>query len=100
MDVYSEYAAAVLDIRKAEVVKSISTGAGIPPHHHPSSKKYLINSAMSALRSGSRRYLGQRPLKAGWTRDDHDIRFVVRLVESGSVSGRWWEHQVGPQQIE
>ena len=36
----------------------------------------------------------------GWSRDDHDIRFIVQLVASGTLTGRWWEHCRQDQDLE
>jgi hypothetical protein len=36
----------------------------------------------------------------GWSRDDHDIRFIVQLVASGTLPGRWWEHCRQGQDLE
>ncbi|EXJ67085.1 uncharacterized protein A1O5_09731 [Cladophialophora psammophila CBS 110553] len=86
LDVYVEYDAAVLqpvserfDDRGREIRRSWS--------------KYTINNAMEALRRVSPRYLPREVDKSGWNLDDHDIRFIVRLVAAGRAPGRWWESQ-------
>jgi hypothetical protein len=91
IDAYTEYAVAVLDVGRAEVAKCIEAGVDIPTRHRSSSRKFIINGATAALRERSAMYIGSHLTKTGWTRDNHDVRFVAQVVESGRLPGRWWQ---------
>ena len=90
IDAYTEYAVAELDPRRAREGRRIAASEAIEPAERRSSEKYIINNAIDALQSNSARYLNPLTVKRGWTKDDHDIRFVSQIVDSGRIVGRWW----------
>ncbi|KAL2405720.1 hypothetical protein ABEF95_001152 [Exophiala dermatitidis] len=79
--VYDEYARAVLDNPTRQLDEQ---GCEI----RRSWPQYTINNALEALRSRAPRYLAPPSDKGSWTVDDHDIRFIVQLVESSRQPGR------------
>ena len=94
LSIYDEYCTAELDPRRAHERRLQTQGVPIPRTPKRSSAKFLINSSVAALRAVAKsRFLCDRPVTTNWTSDDHDIRFMVRLVQAGRVSGRWWENR-------
>ncbi|KIW14408.1 hypothetical protein PV08_07190 [Exophiala spinifera] len=91
LDVYIEYAECVLDRLSWTTSRSYRSYNDSQPQR--SSTTYIVNNAIEALRSRSQRYLADVTGKACWSLDNHDIRFIVRLVTAGREPGRWWERR-------
>jgi len=92
LGVYDEYCAIELDGRRFQEQSLLENGRSIPPSAKRSSAKFLINASVLALQSGSTKYTREEVDMSNWTGDDHDIRFIVRLVQIGKYPGRWWEN--------
>ena len=73
----------------------------MPRSERRSNQKLLVTGAVDALRWRNPRFLNDDVSKTYWTKDDHDIRFIVRLVAAGRSPGRCWEGQgCGPAGME
>ena len=92
MDIYHEYCIVELEPRRAQEERLMHACQRIPPSPKRSSAQFLIQAAMAGLDRKSEKYLKHHVDKSNWTMDDHDIRFIVRLVYEGRCSGRWWEN--------
>lgn len=92
IDAYAEYAAADLDRRYSNDLTIDEFEDSASQRRRGSSKKYIVHQATAAVRSNSERYLNSET-RAGWTSDDHAIRFVARIVHDGRAPGRWWDHR-------
>ncbi len=90
-DIYIEYYNVAIDHWRRAMEAVEAAGGEIPPQERRSSQKFLVHRAADALRSRSPRYVSTPVAKAYWTKDDHDIRFIVRIVDEGRASGRCWE---------
>jgi hypothetical protein len=93
LGVYEEYCTVALDPRRLEEESLQKSGQPVPPGRKRSSAKFLINTATLALRAPCAKYSHAGPNKANWTTDDHDLRFIVQLLQNGRASGRWWEYR-------
>lgn len=90
-DVYIEYYDVTIDQWRRTMETIEAVGGKIPPQERRSSQKFLVHHAADALRSRCARYVTTTVAKSFWTNDDHDIRFIVRIVDEGRASGRCWE---------
>ncbi|KAL8923735.1 MAG: hypothetical protein Q9208_004487 [Pyrenodesmia sp. 3 TL-2023] len=91
VDAYDEYyVVAIHEWRIAMEAVELQSGT-IPKAEPRSSQKFLVTRSAGALRSRTKRYTDLDANKDFWTRDDHDIRFIVRVVDAGRASGRCWE---------
>jgi hypothetical protein len=80
-EVYEEYCVAVLDQWLLErCVPALPASRG-------SSAKFIINSSARALQLQDTHHLQDRD-RTRWTQDEHDVRFIVRLVDEGRRYGR------------
>ena len=91
VDIYAEYCRATIDDWRAAMETIEANGGDIPLPERRSSQKFLVNRAADALRSRNPRFTSTHVADDHWTGDDHDVRFIVRLVDEGRVSGRCWE---------
>ncbi|KAE9370676.1 hypothetical protein N431DRAFT_509922 [Stipitochalara longipes BDJ] len=92
LDVCEAYCAAQLDTKRMEEQKYLDAGGEVAPGRKRSSAKFLINSSVLALHSKAARYTEDLVNTSNWSADDHDIRFIVRLVQHGRYASRWWEN--------
>lgn len=99
IDAYAEYAAADLDWRHGNDLTVDELEDSASQRRRGSSKKYIVHQATTAVRSNSERYLRSKT-RAGWTSDDHAIRFVARIVHDGRAPGRWWDHRFRDHDLE
>lgn len=99
VDAYVEYAEGDLDRRSGHDLDMEELEGSDLQRRRGSSKKYIVHPAVSAVRSNSERYLRSQT-KAGWTADNHAIRFVARIIHEGRASGRWWDHRFWNHDLE
>jgi hypothetical protein len=92
LEVYDEYCMVELDRRRCKEQSFLDNGQTVPPGAKRSTARFLINASAIALQSGSTKYTREEVDKSNWTGDDHDIRFIARLVQIGRHPGHWWEN--------
>lgn len=92
VDAYIELASASLDPRRvdqAAVLAASKTldlaGTGRAPH------RWKVDRAVSSLKATHSFYTGHHVDKTRWTEDDHEVRFITRLVMAGRAEGRCWQ---------
>ena len=90
-DVYIEYYDVAIHQWRTAMEAIEAAGGDIPLREKRLLKKFLVRRAADALRSRSQRYVPISVAKAYWTKDDHDIRFIVQIVDKGRASERCWE---------
>lgn len=56
-------------------------------------KARTVQRAREALDARSAQYLMHNPDKAGWTAEDHHVRFVVAVVADNMLAGLWSEKE-------
>lgn len=77
VDVYEEYYNVAIDHWRKAMEAIEAAGGEVPWQKRRSSQKFLMHRAADALRSRSLRYVSPEVAKLHWTKDDHDIRFIV-----------------------
>jgi hypothetical protein len=87
-DIYEEYCVAVLDHWRA------NRGGDVQPTIRGSAARFIISTGIRALAHDTH-HLQDRD-RTHWTQDEHDIRFIARLVSEGRQPERWWERQRSP----
>jgi hypothetical protein len=87
--VYDEYYVSKLDIRRRDEETLFREGQSVPPTRKRLSSTFLINTAVSALHCLRSRYSQYPVEKTNWMPEDHDIRFLTRIIQEGRRSGRW-----------
>jgi hypothetical protein len=92
LDVCDGYCAAQLDTKRLHEQRSLDNGTSVAPGRRRSSARFLINTSVQALHNKTARYTQDVVNTSNWTTDDHDVRFIVRLVQQGRCAGRWWEN--------
>lgn len=90
-DAFIEYYNMAIDHWRTAMEAIEAAGGEIPPQDRRSSEKFLVGRAADALRSRNPRYVAPSIAESYWTKDDQDIRFLVRIVDAGRASGRCWE---------
>ena len=90
-DAFIEYYDTAIDHWRRAMEAIEAAGGEIPPQERRSSIKFLVNRAADALRSRNIRYVSASIVGSYWTKDDQDIRFLVRTVDAGRAAGRCWE---------
>ena len=90
-DAFIEYYDRAIDHWRRAMEEIEAMGGEIPPQERRSSEKFLVCRAADALRSRNPRYVSASIPESYWTKDDQDIRFLVRMVDAGRATGRCWE---------
>ena len=90
-DAFVEYYDRAIDYWRRAMEEIEAMGGEIPPQERRSSEKFLVSRATDALRSRNPRYVSILIPESYWTKDDQDIRFLVRMVDAGRATGRCWE---------
>lgn len=92
VDAYIELASASLDPRRVDQTAVLAAGetldlagTGRAPH------RWKVDRAVSALKATHSFYIGHHADKTRWTEDDHEVRFITRLVMAGRAEGRCWQ---------
>jgi hypothetical protein len=75
-------------------------GGQTPDPERRSTENFLVSRSASALRSRNSRYTDLDVSKTYWTKDDHDNRFIVRLIVAGRALGRCWDRYTHGQHTE
>ena len=100
IDAYEEYYQVAIHQWRLAMEAIESRSGNIPEAERRSTEKFLVSRSANALRSRNRRYIDLNTDKSYWSKDDHDIRFIVRLVDAGRCSGRYWERHINGSDIE
>jgi len=92
VDAYIELASVSLDSRRVDQAAVLAAGetldsadTGRAPH------RWKVDRAVSALKATHSLYTGHHADKTRWTEDDHEVRFITRLVMAGRAEGRCWQ---------
>ena len=90
-DAFIEYYNRAIDHWRRAMEEIEAMGGEIPPQERRSSERFLVCRAADTLRSRNPRYVLALIPESYWTKDDQDIRFLVRMVDAGRATGRCWE---------
>lgn len=91
VDAYEEYYHVAIHEWRVTMEGFQARGEPIPNPEKRSKQKSIVDHSAAALRSRNLRYTTMGARKHLWTAHDHDVRFVVRIVDEGRAPGRCWE---------
>ena len=91
VDAYEEYYHVAIHEWRVTMEGFQARGEPIPNPDRRSKQKFIVDKSAAALRSRNPTYTTVVARKHHWAAHDHDIRFVVRIVDEGRAPGRCWE---------
>ncbi|KAL9041349.1 MAG: hypothetical protein Q9180_001338 [Flavoplaca navasiana] len=91
VDAYEEYYHVAIHEWRVTMERFQARGELIPNPDRRSKQKFIVDTSAAALRSRNPTYTTVVARKHHWAAHDHDIRFVVRIVDEGRAPGRCWE---------